>query len=71
MGIILLPVVIIAIIAFIIFWCREFIFMMALSDSDYTGRFDKPLWFITFFILFLIAPFLFRIWKNTIKSIKE
>ena len=71
MEIMILMVVLIVIIAFIIFWCREFVFMMALGDSDYTGRFDKPLWFFTFFIVFLFAPFLFRIWKNTIKSIRQ
>ena len=55
MEILILMVVLIVIIAFIIFWCREFIFMMALGDSDYTGRFDKPLWFFTFFIFFSIC----------------
>ena len=32
MEILILMVVLIVIIAFIIFWCREFIFIMALGD---------------------------------------
>ena len=61
----------IAIVALIVIWCKEFIFMMALGDSDYPGRYDKTLWFITFFILSVFAPFLFRGWKNAIKASVE
>ena len=56
------------VVALIVIWCKEFIFMMALGDSDYPGRYDKTLWFITFFVLFVFAPFLFRGWKNAIKA---
>jgi hypothetical protein len=42
--------------------------MMALGDSDYPGRYDKTLWFITFIIFSIVAPFLFRGWKNAIKA---
>ena len=59
------------VVALIVIWCKEFIFMMALGDSDYPGRYDKTLWFITFFILSVFAPFLFRGWKNAIKASVE
>ena len=58
----------IVIVALIIIWCKEFIFMMALGDSDYPGRYDKTLWFITFIIFSIVAPFLFKGWKNAIKA---
>ena len=69
--IIILLIPITLIITLIVIWCKEFIFMMALGDSDYPGRYDKTLWFITFFILSVFAPFLFRGWKNAIKASVE
>ena len=54
----------IVIVALIVIWCKEFILMMALGDSDYPGRYDKTLWFITFIIFSIVAPFLFRGWKK-------
>ena len=58
----------IVIVALIVIWCKEFIFMMALGDSDYPGRYDKSLRFITFIIFSIVALFLFRGWKNAIKA---
>ena len=66
----MLILLVIAIILVIIIWYREFIFMMALNDSDYSGKSDKILWFILFLVLPLFAPFLFKTWKK-VKVIKK
>ena len=55
----------------IFFWYKEFVFMMALEDSDYPGKKDKILWFIVFFVFPFLAPFLFRTWKKAIKILRE
>ena len=63
-----LLIVIVLIVIIIIFWFIEFIFLMSLNDSNFPGKSDKVLWFIVFFILPLLAPFLFRSWKKIIKE---
>ena len=68
LGIPLLLIILALIILIIIRWWEEFIFMMSLNDSNFPGKSDKILWFIVFFILPLVAPFLFRSWKKIIKN---
>jgi len=60
--IILIIVVVIGLI--LIEWWKEFLFMMALNDSHFSGKSDKILWFMVFFIVPLFAPFLFKSWKK-------
>ncbi len=56
--------IIIVALLFLIFWWWQFIQLMMLSDSDFPGRYDKPLWAVLFIVAFAIAPFLFIHWKS-------
>ena len=50
-------------IAFMVFWCHQFVMLMLLSDSDFPGKNDKPVWALAFFLAFFLAPFAFVIWN--------
>jgi hypothetical protein len=62
----ILPVLILLVLAtaFAIFWCRRFIELMLLSDSDFPGKYDKTLWGVAFILMFFLAPFAFAFWKH-------
>ena len=34
----------ITVLAFCVFWIYQFVGLMLLSDADFPGRFDKPVW---------------------------
>jgi hypothetical protein len=48
----------------LIVWWWQFIQLMMFSDSDFPGRYDKPLWAVLFIVACVIAPFLFMHWKS-------
>lgn len=50
--------------AFGIFWLWQFVQLMLLSDVDFPGRYDKPLWAATFLFVWPAAPFAFLAWKS-------
>ena len=50
--------------AFMIFWCNQFIVLMLRSDADFPGRFDKLIWALAFFFMFFLAPFAFAAYKQ-------
>ena len=57
-------VVLVAAIAVVYWWCTSFVFMMGLSDSQLPGRYDKILWFVVFFTLWIFAPVVFSMWRK-------
>jgi hypothetical protein len=58
---------IISLVVFIVlavFWCRQFVELMLLSDADFPGKHDKILWVFAFLVGFLVVPFAFVFWKQ-------
>ncbi len=47
------------------FWCRQFIDLMLMPDSDFPGKYDKILWVLAFCALFFLTPFAFVFWKQS------
>jgi len=47
-----------------IYWLREFVQLMLLSDDDLPGRYDKVAWALAFAFLPFLAPFAFSAWKK-------
>lgn len=41
-------------------WVAEFQFLMSLSDDDFPGRFDKPVWALTLVVLGPVGLWAFR-----------
>ena len=56
--------IIVIVLLFLVVWARQFIQLMMFSDSDFPGRYDKPIWAVLFIAAFVIAPFLFIYWKS-------
>lgn len=50
---------------FILYWIREFVFLMSLENTLFPGRYDKVLWWIAFFICPLLLPPAFHLWRRT------
>ncbi len=50
--------------AFGLFWFLQFVQLMLLSDGDFPGRYDKPLWVGIFLLAWPVAPFAFLAWKS-------
>ena len=66
------PAIAMVLIVLIIYWwCREFVFLMCLSDADMPGRYDKILWFVVFFLLNVFAPPLFYLWRRAYLETKR
>ena len=64
-------VALVVVIAVIYWWCTSFITLMCLSDSDLPGRYDKVLWFVVFFTLWVFAPLLFSMWRKAYLESKK
>jgi hypothetical protein len=46
-------------VAIAVFWVFQFVQLMLLSDEDFPGRYDKPLWVAAFILVSFVAPFAF------------
>ena len=44
-------------------WLKQFVWMMALDDDSFPGKYDKILWGAVFILCPLLAPFAFAMWK--------
>lgn len=45
-------------------WAREFLFLMALEDGDFPGRFDKPIWALTLLAVPPVGLLLFKSYRE-------
>ena len=64
MGLVAPTLLVVVSVGLVLFWCRQFVELMLLSDSDFPGRHDKILWVAAFFLAFFLAPFVFTFWKQ-------
>jgi len=64
-------VAVVIVIAVIYWWVTSFVALMCLSDSDFPGRYDKILWFVVFFTLWVFAPLLFSMWRRAYLEAKK
>ncbi len=53
------------------FWIFQFVQLMALSDHDFPGRYDKPLWVAAFLLGTVLGAAAFWFWKSLILSVRE
>jgi hypothetical protein len=51
-------------VAIAVFWVFQFVQLMLLSDEDFPGRYDKPLWVAAFILVSFVAPFAFYLWDR-------
>jgi len=56
---IIIPLMIVA----AIFWLWQVVFLMCLSDDEFPGRFDKPLWVAILVFTFVLGALAFWFWK--------
>jgi hypothetical protein len=50
-----------------VFWLAEIVSLMSMSDGDFPGRFDKPMWAAIIFFAFFLGALAFWIWKLNVK----
>ena len=60
LGLLLLTTVV----ALIWYWVTSFVFLMCLTDEEMPGRYDKILWYIVFFTMWVFAPFILGMWRK-------
>ena len=53
------------------FWIFQFVQLMALSDYDFPGRYDKALWVAAFIFTNVLAAAAFWFWKQVIWSVRQ
>ncbi len=46
-----------------IFWLLQVAWLMHMSDDDFYGRFDKPLWVAILLFSFVLGALAFWVWK--------
>ena len=51
-------------IALLVLWIYQFVFLMSLEDSIFPGTRDKILWCAAFIVLPIAAPFAFLLWRK-------
>ena len=49
---------------FIIYWITQFLELMSFKDSQFIGKNDKVLWFIFFLIIPILAPFVYKYFRQ-------
>jgi len=60
-------IIIVLMIAAVAFWLVEIVSLMSMSDGDFPGRFDKPMWAAIIFFAFFLGALAFWIWKLNVK----
>jgi uncharacterized membrane protein YagU involved in acid resistance len=56
-------ILVILLFALVWVWLKQFVWMMALDDGSFPGKYDKLIWSAVFIILLPLAPFAFAMWK--------
>ncbi len=64
----LLPFGILLAFVFLGVWIHQFTFLMSLSDHQLPGRHDKLIWALFFFMIPILAPFIFIMWKKMVSA---
>jgi hypothetical protein len=64
----LLAIIVILMIAAAIFWLWQVAFLMRMSDGDFCGRFDKPLWVAILLFSFVLGALAFWVWKLSVTT---
>jgi hypothetical protein len=59
-------VVILLMIGATIYWILQIACLMRMSDGDFCGRFDKPLWVAILLFSFVFGALAFSIWKSSV-----
>lgn len=59
------------VLVFAVVWGWQFIQLMVLADTDFPGRYDKPLWVAAFVFVIPVAPFAFMYWRQTYLEVKR
>ncbi|MCI0664005.1 MAG: hypothetical protein L0220_23360 [Acidobacteria bacterium] len=45
-------------------WLKQFVWMMALDDDSFPGKYDELIWSAVFIVFPFLALFAFAMWKN-------
>lgn len=64
----LLAITVILMIAAAIFWVLQIAHLMCMSDDDFCGRFDKPLWVAILLFSFVLGAVAFWVWKLSVAA---
>ena len=51
-----------------ILWILELACLMRMSDEDFPGRFDKPLWVAIMIFTFVLGALAFGVWKVSVAA---
>jgi hypothetical protein len=67
-----MPIIMLIIaIAFAVFWCYQFIFLMMMEDYLFSDKEDKLIWGLVFALVAPMAPFAFLFWRKTVLSVQK
>ena len=71
MLILVTPLLVLLLIAFAITWYKTLAHILGLNDEDFPGKNDKMIWLVVFFVIPILAPFLFSSSGQKAKVIKN
>ena len=57
--------------AYLYLWISQLVQLMILSDKDFPGRIDKPLWLVIYIVFLPLAPVIFIWWKKVYLHVRH